>query len=71
MTSTEFDALLERRRTLEASIRRARSVLASQPNPRLESACGHAVYALVHVRAQIEAELAAVRGRVRHLRNTG
>jgi len=68
MTSNEFDALLERRRELEASIRRARGVLSRKPSARLEAACDQAVRRLVEVRAQIEAELDEVRRRARRLR---
>lgn len=66
--ATELDALIERRRNLEESIRRARDVLSSGPNTLLESVCEQAADALVHVRAQIEAELAAVPRRAREER---
>jgi hypothetical protein len=69
MTSMEFDDLLERRRTLERSVRRAREVLASEPNPLLESACAQAVEALDLIRTLIEEELAEVRSRARSLRS--
>lgn len=69
MTSMEFDDLLERRRTLERSVRRAREVLASEPNASLESACARAVETLDLIRALIEDELAEVRSRARSLRS--
>ena len=59
--STKLDALLERSRMLERSVRRARVVLASEPNALLESVCSQAARALSNVRAQIEAELAVAR----------
>jgi len=64
-SSTELDALLERRRSLEQSIHRARAVFASEPNMQLQSVCIEATRALVEVRAQIDAELAAERRRTR------
>jgi len=69
MTSIEFDDLLERRRTLERSVRRAREVLASEPNASLESACTRAVEMLDLIRALIEDELAEVRSRARSQRS--
>ncbi|HTV17781.1 MAG TPA: hypothetical protein VMG12_03900 [Polyangiaceae bacterium] len=71
MTSPEFDTLIERRITLERSVRRARDILAQHPHAELQSACDHAVVALMQVRAQIELELAAVRSRARRLRSVG